>query len=75
MDEIESVPMVIFGTLLAVLGKRSRPPCMAFLALMRASFSMCSVHETKIKTINASSQACKYDAPKTAREVNTWNPN
>ena len=45
-----------FGTLLAVLGKRSRPPCIAFLAFIRASFSMCSVHDTKIKTNNASSQ-------------------
>ena len=29
------------------------------LLLTRASFSMCSVHDTKINTSNASSHACK----------------
>ena len=59
IEVIEKLPKPFFGTLLAVRGKRSSPPCIASLAFTRASFSMCSVHDTKIKTSNASSHACR----------------
>ncbi len=59
IDEMEKLPIGFFGTLLAVRGSRSSPPCIASLAFTSASFSICSVHDTKIKTINASSHACK----------------
>ena len=57
IEDIENLSNFFFGTLLAVLGNLSKPPCIAFLALIKASFSICSVHATKIKTINASSHA------------------
>ena len=75
VDTTDNSPMLFIDTRLAVRGNRSKPPCIAFLALIKASFSMCSVQETRIRTINASSHACKYDAPITAKDVNTWKPN
>ena len=59
IELIAKLLMFFFGTLLAVRGRRSRPPCIASLAFTRASFSMCSVQDTNIKTSNASSHACR----------------
>ena len=56
-DITEIAPLIFLEIRRAVRGRRSSPPCIAFLALIRASPSICSVHETRIRTIKASSQA------------------
>ena len=58
----------------AVLGKRSKPPCIASRALISASPSKWMVNATRMVTINASSHMPRMHAPMTAKLVRTWKP-
>ncbi|MBQ48284.1 MAG: hypothetical protein CMP10_12725 [Zetaproteobacteria bacterium] len=61
-------------TLRAFLGILSSPPCMAFLALIKARPSICSANATNTITKRASCQAPRTDAPTTANDVRTLYP-
>ena len=61
-------------TTLALLGRRSSPPCIDCLALINARFSRWEANATSDTTIRASISSPSAIAPITAIDVRTWNP-